>query len=39
MLGVGQVVSVVHVQLAELDRTVSANDAGWIHHQRSAPGS
>ncbi len=31
MLGVGQVVSVVHVQLAELDRTVSANDAGWIH--------
>jgi hypothetical protein len=31
MLAVAQVVSVVHVQLAELGRDVSAEDAGWIH--------
>ena len=31
MLAVAQVVSVVHVQLAELDRPVSADDPGWLH--------
>ena len=31
MLAVAQVISVVHVQLAELDRPVSAADAGWLH--------
>jgi hypothetical protein len=31
MLAVAQAISVVHVQLAELDRAVSADDAGWLH--------
>jgi hypothetical protein len=31
MLAVAHVVSVVHVQLAELDRDVSALDTGWAH--------
>ena len=31
MLAVAQVISVVHVQLAELHRSVSADDAGWLH--------
>ncbi|GAB3266101.1 hypothetical protein GCM10027448_43080 [Nocardioides dilutus] len=31
MLAVAHVVSVVHVQLAELDRDVSAQDPGWAH--------
>ena len=31
MLAVAQVVSVVHVQLAELDRPVSADDGAWVH--------
>ncbi len=31
MLAVAQAISVVHVQLAELHRDVSADDAGWIH--------
>ena len=36
MLAVAQVVSVVHVQLAELGRDVSADDAGWIHPPAAA---
>jgi hypothetical protein len=31
MLAVAQAVSVVNVQLAELDRAVSADDGGWLH--------
>jgi hypothetical protein len=31
MLAVAQAISVVHVQLAELDRAVSVDDAGWLH--------
>ncbi len=31
MLALAHAVSVVHVQLAELNRAVSADDAGWLH--------
>jgi hypothetical protein len=31
MVAVAHVVSVVHVQLSELDREVSAQDPGWAH--------
>ncbi len=31
LLAVAQVVSVVHVQIAELDRPVSAGDGAWLH--------
>jgi len=37
LLAVAHVVSVVHVQLAELDRPVSADDPGWLH--LPAPGT
>ena len=38
MLAVAQVVSVVHVQLAELGRAVSAEDAGWVHPPSAVTG-
>ena len=38
MLAVAQVISVVHVQLAELHRSVSADDAGWLHPPAAATG-
>lgn len=31
MIALAHVISVVHVQLAELDRPVSADDPGWLH--------
>ncbi len=38
MLAVAHVVSVVHVQLTELDRDVSAQDAGWSHPPTAVTG-
>jgi len=31
MVAVAHVISVVHVQLAELDRPVSSGDSAWFH--------
>ena len=38
MLAVAQVISVVHVQLTELDRDVSAQDPGWSHPPTAVTG-
>ena len=38
MLAVAHVISVVHVQLAELDRDVSAQDPGWSHPPTAVTG-